>query len=229
MSSSFTDTRWSLVERSQGADEPARAALSELCAIYYQPVHRFIASWCREDERSRDLTQDFFAAVLAKHSFDGADESRGRFRAYLLGAVKHFLCDAALRERAAKRQGSVVHVKLDDQLDDIRTLPPDAIFDRQWTLTLLDRVLAQLQSAMASDGKAEVFAALKPWLSGHADHGHTTQAARELQTSETAVRVLLHRLRQRFRTMLRQELAQTLNERADLEAEMRHLLESLRG
>ncbi len=229
MSSSFADTRWSLVERSRGSGEEARVALSELCAAYYAPVHRFVSSWCRDGERARDLTQDFFARVLADHSLGNAAAERGRFRGYLLGAVKHFLCASADCAQAVKRGGGVVHESLDAEWADGRTLPPDALFDQHWAYALLEVTLGRVQSEMTAEGKAEVFDVLKPWLAGQADHGQTTEAARTLGTSETAVRVLLHRLRGRFRETLRLELAQTLSDGADVDAEMQHLFAALRG
>lgn len=229
MSSSFTDTRWSLVERSRGEGETARVALSELCAAYYAPVHRFVLSWCRDEERAKDFTQDFFARVLAEQSLGEAKAERGRFRSYLLGAVKHFLCASAESARTQKRGGAATHEALDVELSDARTLPPDALFDQQWALALLDTTLARVQSEMETEGKGTVFAVLKPWLAGQADHGQTASAAKSLGVTETAVRVLLHRLRVRFRETLRAEMAQTLGDGADVEAEMQHLFAALRG
>ena len=109
MSDSFTDTRWSLVERARGESEAAQLALGELCAGYYAPVHRFVQSWCRDEDRAKDLTQEFFARVLADRSLDKAQKSKGRFRSYLLGAVKHYLCSAADADLAQRRGGKATH------------------------------------------------------------------------------------------------------------------------
>lgn len=225
MTSSFRETSWTLVEQSRGKDEAARLALSELCRRCYAPVHKFIALWCRDQEAARDHTHSFFARVLEGGSLDGAERDRGRFRSYLLGAVKHFVGETRLHEHRQKRGLQHEHVPLEDEpLNDEHTLPPDAEFDRAWALALLDRALAILQQEMEASGKGPVFEALKPWLAGTALQGQQLLAAKALGISETAVRVLVHRLRKRFREIIEREVAQTLDPGANVADELRHLL-----
>ena len=238
MTPSSTTTRWSLVQVAQGDTPEARVALSELCAIYYAPVHSFVRGWCRDGDDADDLAQEFFARLLARNDLANADQGRGRFRSFLLGAVKHFLCDARDRDLAEKRGGDVVRVSLDAALSthggapglephDERALPPDVMFDRQWVCVLLERTLEALRKEMRGEGKGEVFDALKGALAGASAHGDLAKAAAQLNLSETAIRVLLHRLRRRFRERLRMELAQTLADGVDVDAEMRLLFEAV--
>ena len=225
-----SNTRWSLVQAAKGDTPQARAALSDLCAIYYAPVLGFVWHWCGDGDEARDLTQAFFARVLEGGSLDGADQHQGRFRSFIFGAVKHFIAEQHRNERTLKRGGNVAMVSDDEARDvaDARLLPPDAEFDRAWACAVLERTLSLLQNEMTQAGKATVFEELKPWLAGTAAHGDTAAAAARLGVSETAVRVLLSRLRKRMRELLRNELAQTLSADADVDAEMRFLAEALR-
>lgn len=248
-SSQFAETRWSLVRRAGGGScEEVTAALSELCGLYHAPVERFVRLWCGDAEKARDLTQEFFLAVLQRQNLGGADAERGRFRSYLLGAVKHFLSDAADRAQTLRRGGGIEHVPLQPQAAgedvdashecpsdflDIKATPPDVEFDRQWAFAVLGQALDSLEQEMAAEGRAPQFAVLKPWLAGQdATPGQTLAAhAAELGVTESAVRVALHRLRQRFREAVRQQVAQTLNAPSDLavEEELRHLRATLLG
>jgi RNA polymerase sigma-70 factor (ECF subfamily) len=230
MSEPSKNTRWSLVQQAQGDTPVARAALAELCAIYHAPVYAFVKHWCHDANATDDLTQAFFARVLDGGALNGADAQRGRFRAYLIGAVKHFIAGQHRDAAALKRGGAVHHVCETEARDlaDPRALPPDVEFDRAWACAVLDRTLAQLRAELDRDGKAKVFDLLKSWLAGTASHGETTGAASQLGVSETAVRVLLSRLRKRMRELLRTELAQTLANDADVDAELQHLAAALR-
>ena len=227
-SSAFSPTRWTLVVQAQGRTPEARAALSDLCAAYYPPVQEFIRQWLRGADKAEDLTQEFFAQLLARGGVDGADRERGRFRSFLLGAVKHFLSHARERERSAKRGGGMEIHPLDAASDALPdpALPPDAAFDRQWALTLLSRAFTALEEQFTADGKADAFQTLKPWLTGDADQPQAI-AATALGLSDTAVKVAIHRLRQRFRQQLRAELATTLDSAAMVEEEMSHLFAAL--
>jgi len=140
--SAFSPTRWTLVVQAQGRTPEAKAALSDLCAAYYAPVHEFIRQWHRGADNADDLTQAFFAEILSRGGVEGADPGRGRFRSFLLGAVKHFLSHAREREHTIKRGGTIDFASLDTghEAPD-PALPPDAAFDRQWALTLLGRAL----------------------------------------------------------------------------------------
>ena len=230
MTAASANTRWSLVEQAKGDTPQARTALSELCAIYYAPVRSVVRHWCPVANEVDDLTHAFFARVLAGHALDGADAERGRFRSYLFCAVKHFIYEQHRSERTTKRGGDA---RWSDDPTDMESaqapdLAPDAEFDRAWACAALDQTLTLLQQEQHATGKETVFAVLKPWLAGTASHGDTAEAARQLGTSETAIRVQLSRLRKRMRGLLYQTLADTLCEGGDVEAEMRHLAEALR-
>lgn len=227
----FHTTRWTLVRQSRGDDTEAKQALSDLCAAYYAPVVAFIARSGFDDSRARDLAHDFFARVLSAPKTLKADAERGRFRSYLLGAVRNFVCDALDRERARKRGGGAVVESLTETgltLPDASAAAPDRAFDRQWTLTLLDRVLKQLSHEFEAAGKADHFAQLKPWLTG--DDTSMTQAdlARQLGMNEGAVKVAIHRLRKRFREMVKVEVAQTVTE-SEVREELDYLVTTLAG
>lgn len=224
-----TNTRWSLVQAAKGDTPQARAALSDLCAIYYAPVHGFVRRWVADSEEAKDLTQGFFARLLAGQGLLGAEEMRGRFRSYLFGAVKHFIAEHRRNDSALKRGGQATALPAGAlDLIDEHAPAPDAEFDRAWACAVLDRVLSLLGDEMEKTGKAHVFNHLKPWLAGSAGHGDTAAAAATLGVSETAVRVLVSRLRQRMRHLLRDELAKTLSDGVDVDAEMRFLADALR-
>ena len=220
----FAATRWTLVRRASGKSPEASAALAELCAASYEPVRAFIRTWCRDDGRADDLTQDFFAEILGHRGIAGADPERGKFRTFLLGAVKHFLSRVREKERARKRGGGRIPESLDavHEIED-SSLPPDAAFDRQWALALIARTLQSLETHAAREGKAAQFAVLRDWLSGDASKPQSTAAA-ELGMSEAAVKVAIHRWRLRFRRELRKELEATLDASESADAELRHLL-----
>ncbi|QIF00690.1 sigma factor [Roseimicrobium sp. ORNL1] len=240
MAHSFIETRWTLVQRAQGHSADASVALSELCEAYYTPVHRFVCGWCGHAEDARDLTQEFFARLLARPQIGGAAPEHGKFRSFLLGAVKHFLCDMRDRGARLKRGGGVEHVALDASvkeggeavepvgIEDASTPPPDVEFDRQWALHVLERALESLEEVFEEDGKEQHFQALKPWLVTSSISDEEAAAAAKLGLQDGALRVAVHRLRQRFREQLRREIAQTLAVGADVDLEMQHLLAALR-
>jgi DNA-directed RNA polymerase specialized sigma24 family protein len=234
----FADTRWSLVLAARGdGTETARAALSDLCGAYYQPVCRFLRCEGHPEDEARELAHAFFARILSGNGFDGADPLRGRFRSFLLGALKHFLADHRAHAGRAKRGGGAVHLPLDPspegdtacapQYPDTVTLPPDAVFDRQWALTLLDRALTSLEMILGSEGKGAVFTVLRPWLAGTPCQGSQAEAAASLGLTGNAFRVAVHRLRQRFRDTIRQEIAQTLAPGISPDEEFDHLRAAL--
>jgi len=238
MTSSFHDTRWTLVSRSRGSDPQARAALSELCAAYYAPVVAFLRRDGREQDAARDLAHDFFAHLLEGGAIDGADPMRGRFRSYLLSAVKRFAADQRERAQAIKRGGDQIHLSLTPsdpdsepnlQVEDVHTLAPDIAFDREWALTLLARALHTLEQTLTAEDKGYHFAILKPWLTTEADAQPQSTAAARLGMSESAVKVAIHRLRQRFRETVRTEIAQTVSSSAVIEDELEALRAALRN
>ena len=230
-------TRWTLVLRARGASPGAQAALSELCGAYYAPVLAFIRHAGRDEDTTRDLTQEFFARLLARHGFDTLEPGHGRFRSYLLGAVKHFLADERQRANAAKRGGGRAPVSIEAgasadtttelQIPDPAGTAPDTFFDRQWAVTLVDRTVAALATEAEADGKGQQFNVLKPWLLGEVPSLSQADAARELGLSEGAVKVAVHRLRRRFRDLVKAEIAQTVGDPAQVAEELRYLVEVL--
>jgi RNA polymerase sigma-70 factor (ECF subfamily) len=233
----FHTTRWTLVHNASGTTPEARSALSELCGAYYAPVVAFLHRSGREEDVSREMAHGFFAHVLRRDPFGGATRERGRFRSYLLGALKHFVAHEHEREQREKRGGGSVSVPLDAGTDtspglilaDAHALPPDDFFDRQWALAVLDRALAALEQDWAEVGKGDDFTYLKPWLTGDAAHGDQTAAARALGMSEGALKVAVHRLRRRFREAVKAEVAQTLIAPESVDDEMRQLFAALGG
>ena len=218
MSETPNETRWSLVILAKGDTPAARTALSELCEIYYAPVHGLIKRWSKPDE-ARDLTHAFFAKILDQHSIDAADPELGRFRNFLFSSAKHFLYDAHAKATSQKRGGKSSHVPLEDiAVSDPNALSPDTEFDRQWACALVDRCFSLLSDELEEKGKKQTFEVLRPWLAGTAEYGTQPEAALQLGISETAVRVLIHRLRKRFREIVEFEVAQTLDPNADTQS-----------
>lgn len=231
----FAATRWTLVLAARGESSEARAALSELCAAYWEPVFRFLRREGRTEDAARELTQEFFARLLAGQGIVGATPERGRFRSFLLGALKHFLADARDRDRAAKRGGGILAESFSVPTDTSPGLDiaapmaalPDAEFDRQWAYAVMARALASVAGEFAAAGRTEQFLALKPWLVGDAAALSQAEAADRLGFSEGAVKVAIHRLRKRFREVVRAEVVQTVPAAADVDQELRYLVDVL--
>jgi DNA-directed RNA polymerase specialized sigma24 family protein len=222
----FHPTRWTLVLRASGEGAEAKAALSDLCAAYYAPVVAFLRREGRDEDAAREMAHGFFASVL-EGGVGAPERERGRFRSYLLGALKHFLSkhrDAAVAE---KRGGGAEHVPLVAETDTSPGLPMPAapddtlVFDREWAFTIIARALAALETEHAE--KTAHFTTLKPWLDGGAELSQA-DAAHALGMTENAVKVAIHRLRARFRELIRAEVAATVNDPADVTAELRHLI-----
>lgn len=231
---SFHPTQWTLVLRAHGESPEAKEALSELCAAYYAPVVAFLRrdpfSGLRAgsggDDAARERAHAFFESVLAG-GLGRPEPERGRFRSYLLGALKNFLSNQRAAAQAQKRGGGAEHVPLEGDTDTSPTPPvpgttDDVLaFDREWAFTIIARALAALEKEHAA--KAALFTTLKPWLDGGADLSQT-EAATTLGMSENAVKVAIHRLRARFRELIRTEVAATVNDPAELTNELRHLI-----
>ena len=212
-----------MVLRAKGDSPEARAALSELCGAYCEPVLRSLRSRGFEEEHARDLCQEFFAHVLRGHHLDGADPRRGRFRSYLLGALRHFLSDLRERDFRQKRGGGVAPESL-ELVPEPATESDDAQFDRDWALALMARSLANLTEEYRQGGRGEWFEQLKPWLEGNGPPGSQSELSAKLGLSEGALKVAIHRLRRRFREALLHEIRQTLPEGADALDELRYLI-----
>lgn len=236
MTHSFHDTRWTLVARSRGHDVTARAALSELCDAYYAPVVAFLRRDGRKEDVARELAHDFFAKLLAGGAIDGADPLVGKFRSYLLMALKRFTADQRDRDHAARRGGGQIHavIEYEDktgaglQIADTSIEAPDAAFDHQWALTVLARALVRLEDEMRGEDKSAHFEALKPWLTAEADSTPQAEAAMKLGMSIEAVKVAIHRLRKRFREAVKAEIAQTVGQAGDVREELDALMGALR-
>jgi RNA polymerase sigma-70 factor (ECF subfamily) len=222
---------------SRGNSPDAAAALGDLCAAYYAPVLAFIRRNGRDEDAARDLTQEFFAGLLARHGLDSVEPDRGRFRSFLLGAVKHFLADQRDRARAAKRGGGLESLALDAetgpsaelQIPDPAAVTPDTFFDRQWALTVVERSVNALAAEFKAAGKSDQFEALKPWLLGDIDGLSQAETARRINLTEGALKVAIHRLRRRFPELIKGEIAQTVGEGICVQNELRYLLEVLSG
>ena len=234
--STFHSTRWTLVLRSRGNAPEARTALGELCEVYWAPVFRFLRSEGRTDDDSRELAQEFFARLLTRGGFDGADPTKGRFRSYLLGALKHFLAERRRNEGREKRGGGAVLESLDAathdtapglQIADTSAAMSDKHFDREWAFAVMDRSLKAVQADFEKAGKSAHFEALKPWLVGDTDQLSQADAATQLGVTTGAVKVMIHRLRKTFRAAVEAEIAQTVPATEDIDEELRYLIEVL--
>lgn len=233
----FATTQWSLVAAArpgEASETRAREALAELCRVYWYPLYVFARTRGNSAADAQDLTQAFFVHIVEKGGFVSADRARGRFRSYLLGAMKHFLTNEWRRTQAQKRGGRVQFVEW-DALDPEtryagttgRSEEPEQVFDREWARAVVAGALLALRTEMAGTGKSRQFDALKGSLTGEDDAPRSEIAAR-LGVSENAVKVAIHRLRQRYRTLLRAAVAETVDNEQDLDDEMRHLVEVLR-
>jgi DNA-directed RNA polymerase specialized sigma24 family protein len=227
----FQTTQWSLVLRAGSGEAEHEAALATLCQGYWRPVYAYIRWRGHDAEAARDLTQGFFAALLERQGLEAARRERGRFRDFLLTSVKNFLAHEREREQALKRGGGQSPVRIDaDPEISFAGVPqpathetPETIFERRWAMTLLDQTMLDLQADMERSGSIERFEALRPYLVSDADPPYT-DIARELKMAEPAVRVALHRMRQRFGLALRERVAQTLDDPSRVEDELRYLI-----
>ncbi|MGO8700975.1 MAG: RNA polymerase sigma factor [Limisphaerales bacterium] len=234
LSEDFRTTRWTQVSRAKTDSPEGRRALAELCNAYYEPVATFLRCELRQEDAARELAHDFFANMLAGGAIAHARQERGRFRSYLLGAVKHFLSHHREAQRRLKRGGGVKAISLDDtgagearSVADANTLSPDAAFDRQWALTVVARALESLRCECAAEGRLDFFEQVKPWLTGDAARGDQAALAATCGMNANALKVAVHRLKRRFRQLLKAEVAGTLDDPALVEAEMRDLFAAL--
>ena len=233
----FVTTHWSLVNVARGDEASqtrARAALEELCRAYWYPLYAFVRSRGHSATDAQDLTQAFFARIIETGGFASADRARGRFRSYLLGAMKHFLANEWHRAKSQKRGGQVRLLEWDALDPETRYAGasresdhPEYLFDREWALQTIAGALQALRDEMGKAGKSEQFDALKGCLTGEDELPRDEIAAR-LGMSAGAVKVAVHRLRQRYRTRLRAAIAETVRDEADLNDEMRYLVAVLR-
>jgi RNA polymerase sigma factor (sigma-70 family) len=228
----FATTRWTLVVAAGREAAPgSREALSQLCELYWPPLYSYARRRGSSVEQAQDLTQAFFARFLEKQDVQAADPKRGKFRSFLLASFKHFLANEYDRERAKKRGGGQVLIALDVETAEARyaaeqpgTLTPEALFERQWALGVVDRAMAALSADLIASGKAATFDQLRGLLIGEKEAGGYAKVAQALGSTEGAVKVTVHRLRRKFRDRLRAEIASTVSDDAEIEEEVRYLI-----
>jgi RNA polymerase sigma factor (sigma-70 family) len=232
----FATTHWSMVVRAGRGHTPgATRALALLCENYWFPLYAFVRRSGHATDEAQDLTQAFFAELLAKDVLAVADPQRGKFRSFLQASLKHFLANEQRRQAAQKRGGRQSVLSLDFQsgeeryrcLEPADHLTPERLYERRWALALLDLVLARLRAEFSAAEKLPLFERLKPFLAGH-PHGLSYQAvAADLGMTEGAVKVAVHRLRRRYRDLLKEEIAQTVAGPDEFNDELRDLWAAL--
>jgi RNA polymerase sigma factor (sigma-70 family) len=230
----FEQTRWSIVLAAKNSADTtfARDALGKLCMTYWYPLYAFVRREGKNAHDAQDLTQEFFARLLEKNWLGGVDRGRGRFRSWLLASLKHFLANEWDKSRAQKRGSGHALIPLDTGDAESRyshepadSATADKLYDRRWALAVLDTVLARLRDEFSAAGKAELFDALKPTLTG--EKSPYADIAARLAMTEGAVKVAVHRLRERYRDLIRAEIAETVAAPDEVEDELRHLLAAL--
>jgi RNA polymerase sigma-70 factor (ECF subfamily) len=227
----FATTHWTVVLAAGRRHTPkADTALEELCRTYWFPLYAYVRRRGHAKADAEDMVQAFFARLLEKNFLAGLDSERGKFRAFLLAALKHFLANEWDKSQAQKRGGGEIPLSLDWQTADTKFQvaatnepSPDKAFDREWALALLAKVIERLEQECAADSKAKLFAQLKMFLTAGGGDPAQREVAAALRMEEGAVRVAVHRLRKRYRVLLRDEIAQTLADESQVDEEMRAL------
>lgn len=238
----FMTTRWTIVLQASAwspQDRPsvqAADAMSQLCRAYWYPMYAYVRRSGHDADEAEDLTQEFFTRLLAKEVLADIDPAKGRFRHFLLAAMKHFLANQWDRTQAKKRGGGRVILSVDWQdarmrygLEPSHGMTPEKSYQRQWALAILRRVLDQLEAEFAASGRQKVFAELKGALGGADPHDSYQAMAGRLGTTEGTVKVLVYRLRRRYRELLREEVAQTVADAGQIEEEIRNLIAAVSG
>ena len=232
----FQTTSWSLVVAAAGRPSAAsRTALAHLCGIYWRPIYAFIRRNGYSHDQARDLTQTFFALLLEKHYLRHADQRRGKFRSFLLTAVTNFLANEWDRAHAQKRGGFQISVSIDEveaeaffTPEAIEQRTPEDLYERRWALALLEQVMTKLRADFAKMGKSEYFERISPLLSGGSGEARYHALAGEMGVSEAALRQAVHRMRRKYRELLRAEVAETVATPEEIEGEIRFLLSAVR-
>jgi RNA polymerase sigma factor (sigma-70 family) len=233
----FTTTHWSLVLEAQGESPAAQEALEKLCRTYWRPIYGFVRRQGAGPEETKDLTQGFFALLLERRDLNTVRKEKGRLRSYLLTSLKHFLTNERSRAMAVKRGEGQRLIPLEDVrereftgFEPADTLTAERIYERGWALALLDQVLTRLGDEYRAAGPAAagLFGQLQKLLTDESDRPSQAEIATELDMTENAVKQAFHRLRQRYRELLREEIAHTVMLPGDIEAELRHLIAVLR-
>ena len=236
-SDDFLTTRWSVIIAAKDEDSPeAFDALETLCRVYWRPLYVYIQSQGHNRQEAEDFTQGFFQRMLEPGFFNQVDRSKGRFRSFLLACLKHYLLDEYKYERRQKRGGGIKPLALDEEVLEselemiqARETNPDYVFDQRWAFTVLKAALAKLQSEFESQGRQEQFSVLKPLLTGEVTEAKTDLICKKLKMTSNYFRVTLHRLRQRYRELIRHEIAETVSHPSEIDSEMRYLLNVITG
>jgi DNA-directed RNA polymerase specialized sigma24 family protein len=231
----FATTHWSVVQAAgENGSEPSAEALETLCDAYWSPIYVYVQRKGYGPDEAKDLTQEFFSQLIAKHQLRLADRNKGRFRSFLLSALHFFLAREWSRAHRQKRGGHYRFVSLDQPVcdDDLRFEPadketPEKLFQRDWALTVLRQAMTALEDECARGGKAELFREVKPILCGERGSSTYTRIAERLSMTDGAVRVAVHRLRQRYGELLRTEVARTVDAEDEVEEELLSLRQAL--
>ncbi len=233
----FATTHWSVVVTAGlGASQESREALGSLCENYWYPLYAYVRRRGHQPAEAQDLTQGFLTQLIEKGSIQAADETRGRFRSFLLGSLNHFLSNQWRHDQTQKRGGPEPTLSLDMDEGERRydrepvdTATPERIYERRWAMTLLNKAVETLRAEYELAGKLSVFDELKVYLGGEDSSVPYREIGRRLESSEGAVRVAVHRLRRRCRECLRHEIAQTVASSEDIDQELRHLFQAVKG
>ncbi|MCI0542104.1 MAG: sigma-70 family RNA polymerase sigma factor [Verrucomicrobiales bacterium] len=233
----FATTHWSVVLAAGNPESPhATQALEKLCRTYWYPLYAYVRRRGYGPSDAQDFAQEFFARLLRKNYPAQADQSKGKFRSFLLLRLNHFLADEYDRASTQKRGGDQVFISLDEEAGEERyrlepadDLSPEKIFERRWAQTILEQVLARLREEFVAEGKAETYEVLKAFEPGEQGAPSYAQAAARLAVSESAVKSMIHRMRRRHRELVREEIAQTVSTAAEVDEELRHLMAVLAG
>jgi RNA polymerase sigma factor (sigma-70 family) len=231
----FDTTQWSLVLAAGGDDSAqARTALATLCETYWYPLYAYIRRRGTDAEDARDLTQAFLTSLIERRDFKHLDKTRGRFRAFLLASVQHFLANDAAHRHAQKRGGGATTLSLDldsaegrYRVEPAESATPETLYERRWALTVIDRVLARLRHEFETQGRGREFDALKACLLGETPPGGYARLAETIGSTEGAVKVAVHRLRRRFQTELKRDIAETVSGAEEVDDEIRYLIRAL--
>lgn len=232
----FATTHWSVVLTAQGESPAAQEALGSLCRTYWRPVYSFVRREGVGPEEAKDITQGFFALILERKDFQSVRQEKGRLRSFLLASLKHFMANERRDAATIKRGGGRMMIPLDgiasddsSEFDLSNARSADMIYDRRWAFTVLDRVFARLREESQKSADAPLLEKLNTLLSDEPDRPSQAEIAREFGMTENAVKQALHRLRQRYRQLLREEVAHTVATPAEIEDELRHLIAALRS
>ncbi len=235
-SGQFNSTRWSLIAEAQAGSERGRCALQELCELYWFPVYAYCRRRGFQAEDARDLTQDLFVGILRRDGFAAAIPEKGRFRSYLLAAAKNLIAEQARNRRTLKRGGAVKTWSIDWATAEERlrwephdTLTPERVFEMKWAKQILADTLAQLDALNSEPARREYYLRLRGYIAVDSHSIPYGEAARELQVTEAALRVQVHRLRKKFRELLRRNVADTLDDSSQIDEELQYLRQCLRS